>query len=243
VWQSLYQELKDKNFLIISVAFDTGGVPAVKDWIRPAEPVQLPKELLDIMGWEDSLTSRLARPTYPCLIDEKHVIAELYGMVNVPQAVWINEQGRIVRPAESAGASDGFRTMDRTTWQMAPEVAVEGKKIRARYVDAIRDWVAKGDTSQYVLSPEEARKRLRGSTTNDALAAANFRLGQYLFAHGYQQDARRYFLEAKRLRPDSWNFIRQELELQGVGNASGPEFWAQVDALGKQAYYPPADLS
>ena len=243
MWQSLYQELKDKNFLIISVAFDTGGVPAVKDWIRPAEPVQLPKELLDIMGWEDSLTSRLARPTYPCLIDEKHVIAELYGMVNVPQAVWINEQGRIVRPAESAGASDGFRTMDRTTWQMAPEVAVEGKKIRARYVDAIRDWVAKGDASQYVLSPDEARKRLRGSMTNDALAAANFRLGQYLFAQGHQQDARRYFLEAKRLRPDSWNFIRQELELQGVGNASGPEFWAQVDALGKQAYYPPADLS
>jgi len=243
VWQSLYQELKDKNFLIISVAFDTGGVPAVKDWIRPAEPVQLPKELLDIMGWEDSLTSRLARPTYPCLIDEKHVIAELYGMVNVPQVVWINEQGRIVRPAESAGASDGFRTIDRITWQMAPEVAAEGKKNRARYVDAIRDWVAKGDASQYILTPEEARKRLRGSTTNDALAAANFRLGQYLFAQGHQQDARRYFLEAKRLRPDSWNFIRQELELQGVGNASGPEFWAQVDALGKQAYYPPADLS
>jgi hypothetical protein len=243
VWQSLYQELKDKSFLIISVAFDTGGVPAVKDWIRPAEPVQLPKELLDIMGWEDSLTSRIARPTYPCLIDEKHVVAELYGMVNVPQAVWINEQGRIVRPAESAGASDGFRTIDRTTWQMAPEVAAEGKKIRARYVDAIRDWVAKGDASQYVLSPEAARKRLRGSMTNDALAAANFRLGQYLFARGHQQDARRYFLEAKRLRPDSWNFIRQELELQGVGNASGPEFWAQVDALGKQAYYPPADFS
>jgi len=243
VWQSLYQELKDKNFLIISVAFDTGGVPAVKDWIRPAEPVQLPKELLDLMGWEDSLTSRLARPTYPCLIDEKHVVAELYGMVNVPQAVWINEQGRIVRPAESAGASDGFRTMDRTTWQMAPEVAVEGKKIRTHYVDAIRDWVAKGDASQYVLSPDEARKRLRGSTTNDALAAANFRLGQYLFAQGHQQDARHYFLEAKRLRPDSWNFIRQELELQGVGNASGPEFWSQVDALGKQAYYPPADFS
>jgi hypothetical protein len=243
VWQSLYQELKGKNFLIIAVAFDAGGVPAVKDWIRPAEPVQLPKELLDIMGWEDSLTSRLARPTYPCLIDEKHVVAELYGMVNVPQAVWINEQGRIVRPAESAGASDGFRTIDRTTWQMAPEVAVEGKKIRARYVDAIRDWVAKGDASQYVLSPEEARKRLRSATTNDALAAANFRLGQYLFAQGHQQDARRYFLEAKRLRPDSWNFIRQELELQGVGNASGPEFWAQVDALGKQAYYPPANFS
>lgn len=243
MWQSLYQELKEKNFIIISVAFDTGGVPAVKDWIRPPAPVQVPKELGDIMGWEDALLKNAATPTYPCLIDEKHIVAELYGMVNVPQAVWINEQGRIVRPTESAGSSDGFRTMDRTTWQMAPEVAAEGKKIRTRYVDAIRDWVTKGDASQYVLPPEEARKRLRGATAADALAAANFRLGQYLFAQGHQQDARRYFLEAKRLRPDSWNFIRQELELQGVGNASGPEFWAQVDALGKQAYYPPANFS
>jgi hypothetical protein len=194
------------------------------------------------MGWEDKLTKNVATPTYPCLIDEKHIVAELYGMVNVPQAVWINEQGHIVRPAESAGASDGFRTIDRTTWQMAPEIAVQGKQIRTRYVDAIRDWVAKGDASQYVLSPEEARKRMRGVTPNDALAAAHFRLGQYLFSQGHQQDARRYFLEAKRLRPESWNFIRQELELQGVGNASGPEFWAQVDALGEQAYYPPAQL-
>ncbi len=194
------------------------------------------------MGWEDALIKGVATPTYPCLIDEKHIVAELYGMVNVPQAVWINEQGHIVRPTESAGLSDGFRTMDRTTWQMAPDIAAEGKSIRTRYVDAIRDWVTKGDTSQYALSSEEVRKRMRGPTTNDALAAAHFRLGQYLFSQGHQQDARRYFLEAKRLRPESWNFIRQELELQGVGNASGPDFWTQVDALGEKAYYPQARL-
>jgi len=113
VWQGLYEELQDKNFLIISVAFDTGSVAAVKDWIRPAAPAQLPKELLDIMGWEENLSSRAALPTYPCLIDEKHIVAERYNMVNVPTAVWINESGRIVRPAESAGATDGFRTVDR----------------------------------------------------------------------------------------------------------------------------------
>ena len=131
--------------------------------------------------------------------------------------------------------------MDRTTWQMAPDVAAEGKRIRTRYVDAIRDWVAKGDASQYALSPEEARKRMRGQTNNDALAAANFRLGQYLFSQGHQQDARRYFLRGETVTPGEWNFIRQELELQGVGNASGPEFWTQVDALGEKAYYPQAN--
>jgi hypothetical protein len=219
------------------VAFDTGGVAAVKDWIRPAAPAQLPKELLDIMGWEEAVCSRAGTPTYPCLIDEKHIVAELYNMVNVPSAVWINETGRIVRPAEPAGASDGFRKMDRATFQMASDVAAEGKRIRKLYVDALRDWVAKGDASPYALSPEEACKRLRGPTDTDALAAANFRLGQYLYQQGHKQDAQRYFAEAKRLRPESWNFKRQSLELEEVGKASGPEFWAAVDALGERPYY------
>lgn len=194
------------------------------------------------MGWEESLSSRAATPTYPCLIDEKHVVAELYNMVNVPSAVWINEAGQIVRPAEAAGASDGFRTMDRTTWQMAPEVAAEGKRTRKTYVDALRDWVTKGEASQYALSPAEVRKRMRGPTDSDALATANFRLGEYLYRQGHHQDAQRYFAEAQRLRPESWNFRRQRLELEEVGKASGPEFWAAVDALGKSPYYEPVKL-
>ena len=223
------------------MAFDTGGIAAVKDWIRPAS-AQLPKELLNIMGWEDALSAKAATPTYPCLIDEKHVVAELYNMVNVPSAVWINEQGRIVRPTESAGSSDGFRTMDRTTYQMAPEIAMQGKQIRSTYINAIRDWAAKGDASQYALSPEEVRHRLQGPTDSDAKATANFRLGQYLYQQGHHQDAKRYFNEAQRLRPESWNFRRQRLELEAVGNASGPEFWAAVDALGNKSYYPQAKL-
>ena len=194
------------------------------------------------MGWEESLSSRAATPTYPCLIDEKHIVAELYNMVNVPSAVWINEAGHIVRPAESAGASDGFRTMDRTTWQMAPETAAEGKRVRMTYVDAVRDWVAKGDASPYALSPAEARKQMRGPTDSDALATANFRLGEYLYHQGHHQDAQPYFAEAQRLRPESWNFRRQRLELEEVGKASGPEFWAAVDALGEKPYYPRAKL-
>ena len=33
-----------------------------------------------------------AKPTYPVLIDQQHVLSDLYNMVNVPQAVWIDEQ-------------------------------------------------------------------------------------------------------------------------------------------------------
>ena len=37
-----------------------------------------------------------AAPSYPALIDRNHRVAELYNMVNVPQAVWIDETGTIV---------------------------------------------------------------------------------------------------------------------------------------------------
>jgi tetratricopeptide (TPR) repeat protein len=234
--------LKDKNFIIISVAFDTGGVSAVKDWIRPATPAQLPKGVLDLMGWEETLSSKAAMPTYPCLIDEKHIVAERYNIVNVPTAVWINESGRIVRPAEPAGATDGFRTMDRATFRMSVEVAAAGKHARKRYIDAIRDWVEKGDASIYALSPDEALRRVQSRTDHEALAAANFRLGQYLYQQGHHQAAQRYFVEAKRLHPENWSFKRQSWELEGPGKASGPEFWAAVDALGETPYYPPVDL-
>ncbi len=242
MWQGLYEELKDRNFLIISVAFDTGGVAAVKNWIRPSTPAMIPKELIDIMGWEETLSSRSAIPAYPCLIDEKHIVAERFNMLNVPTAVWIDESGRIVRPAEPAGATDGFRSMDRTTYKMPKEIAVAGKQMRRRYIDAIRNWVEKGDASIYALPPDEVQRRMRGKTENESLAAANFRLGQYLYEHGQHQDAQKYFAEAKRLHPENWSYKRQSWELEALGKASGPEFWAEVDALGEKPYYPPVNL-
>lgn len=239
MWQGLYDAWKDKNFLIIAVAFDTGGVAAVHEWIRPAAPTQLPKELRDIMGWDDTLSSKAAMPTYPCLIDEKHLVAERYNMVNVPTAVWINETGRIVRPAESAGATDGFRTIDRATFQMPAEVAATGKLARTRYIEALRDWIDKGEASRYAFSPEDVRQRLHGITEQEALAAAHFRLGHYLYQHGHRPEAHRSFAEAQRLHPENWRFKRQSWELEEPGKASGPEFWAAVEALGEKPYYPP----
>src|SRR6185436_4791372 len=98
---------------------------------------------------------RAASPTYPCLIDERHVVAELFGMVNVPNAVWIDEAGRIVRPSETAGSSDSFRTeLDRTTKQMSASGLAERGRTRTAYFDAVRDWVLKGPASAFVLSAD-----------------------------------------------------------------------------------------
>ena len=195
------------------------------------------------MGWDSELCAKAAPPAYPCLIDERHVVAQLYNMTNVPMAVWIDEQGRIVRPAEPAGATDGFRRMDRTTFAMPEELAEQGRAARMSYVDAVRDWVRNGKASVYALSPDQLHSRIESPSSDEALGTANFRLGQYLLSQGNRTEAQHYFDVAKQLCPQSWHFVRQALEMISVGNASGPEFFAAVDALGQRPYYEPMELT
>jgi hypothetical protein len=220
---------------------DTAGPPAVRDFIRPAS-TEIPPFLKDIMGWDDAAISRAGIPQYPCLIDRKHIVAELYDIINVPMVVWINENGRVVRPAEPAGVTDGMRKMDLKTFKIPDDVVAEGKRLRTAYLDAIRNWVDKGDRSEYALSPDEIRRRAHGPSETAALAAANFRMGEYLLDRGHREDALANFAEARRLRPESWSYKRQTWELEQQGKASGPEFFAAVQALGPKHYYDPIRL-
>jgi len=216
VWQSLYADLKDRGFAVVAVAMD---VPeAARPWIEAA------------------------RPGYPCLIDSSHHVADLYNMVNVPQAVWIDEAGRIVRPPENAGSSDAFRHMDRVTKKMAPEQLEERERTKSTYVAAVRDWVAKGSASAFVYDAAEARARLRLPDSAIAQAHAHFRLAQHLLRAGKREEAAAQFADASRLHPDSWTIWRQAAEKDATGLAAGPEFWARVDALGDRPYHRPIDM-
>ena len=228
--------------MIVSVAFDSGGAAAVRDFIRPAEPVRIDPLFRELMGWDAALCDRAAAPTYPNLIDERHVVADLYNMTNVPMAVWIDESGNIVRPAEVAGTCDEFRSMDRSTFQMKKDAIERAKAVRGTYVDAIRDWVANGESSEYALSAGEVRRRVHAPANVDPLATANFRIGQYLHRQGHTQDARRYFQETRRLCPERWNYLRQTMQLEEDGSASGPEFFRALDALGDRPFYAPVEL-
>ncbi len=194
------------------------------------------------MGWDEGFLSRAGVPQYPCLIDQKHITGELYEFINVPMNVWIDEKGRVVRPAEPSGVADVVRHIDPKTFEIPKEVTAEGKRLRRSYVDAIRDWVAKGDRSEFALPPDEARRRAVGPDDTDALATANFRLGEYLFEKGHRDEALKFFAEARRLRPESWSFKRQTWELEQTGKASGPEFFAEVMGLGDKFYYEPIEL-
>ncbi len=184
-----------------------------------------------------------AKPSYPCVIDHDHRVAELYNMVNVPQAVWIDETGHIVRPTESAGAYEGFRSMDRTTRKVPDEVAAMTSRAKRTYVDAVRDWVIQGRSSVHVFGPEQATAHLTLPDESVARAHAHFRLGQHLLRRGQESAAQAEFEEARRLHPDSWNIWRQTAAVDARGLAAGPEFWSRVEALGSRRYYAPVDMA
>ena len=216
VWQALHTELGEK-LAIITVALDSGGAADAGLWIREANP------------------------THPSLIDIRHVVAELYGWVNVPTIAWIDEDGRLVRPGDPGWAGDYFRGMVEPDFDHAAMRAEYGR-LRDRYLDAVRDWVAHGAASRWALAPDEVRRRLAGADRDHALAAAYFQLGTALQEAGRPDAAQAAFAEAKALRPDSWSFKRQAWHLEEAGKSAGPEFWAAVKALGDRPYYPRHDL-
>src|SRR4249920_1136076 len=101
--------------MVVAVAEESRGAEHARPWIEQA------------------------KSSYWQLIDTNHRLSDLYNLVNVPQAVWIDEQGRIVRPPETAGSTDGFRAMDRKTFAMPEAANAERVRVKTLYIGAVRD--------------------------------------------------------------------------------------------------------
>lgn len=217
MWQTLYEELQDRRFMVIAVAMDS----------REGDP----------LPWIEA-----ARPSYLTLIDRDHRLADLYHMVNVPEAVWIDESGRIVRPPEPAGAYEGFRKMNRTTREMPEDAARLTAEAKSTYVNAVRDWVRHGGESAHAFDENAARRRLRMPSEGSVRAHVMFRLGQFLLCRGETAEGQHWLQEASRQHPESWCIWRQQAGVTELGLASQPDFWARVDALGAKRYYAHVDM-
>jgi len=203
-WQEFFHPLKDKNFEIISIAQDTGGAKDAAQWINAA------------------------KPEYTALVDDKHLVTQLYNMVNVPTAVWINEKGMIVRPNEVGYVDNRFKSMH----------GVDA----GPYLEAIRDWVANGDRSAFVMSEQELKERLKPQSPESAVADAEFALAEYLYKNGNGTDAIPHFKEAQRLDPLNWNYKRQAWALSDAQKDYGTTFWDEVKKLNGKPYYEPRKL-
>ncbi len=163
-------------------------------------------------------------------MDETHLISSLYNMVNVPTGVWINENGIIVRPPETAYSSN-------------VELAMGGKKLSsngADYVAALKDWVAKGADSTFAMTPEQVTAKMSPRTAEQAKAEALFQLGVHFHHAGDEARANRYWQEAETMRPESWNYHRQDWSFTPA--EAGKNWLKKFQLLGDAEYYPKLDL-
>lgn len=149
------------------------------------------------------------------MIDTRHVTGELFGFINIPMAVWIDESGTIVRNAESASIERSpLRDIDipdglpeRMTKMLTEVKAIPDDS--ADYRTAIIDWVARGADSPFALDPDEVIARSRPRGEDEARAAACFELGQHLRAGGDAAAAVPWWREAHRLDSGNWTYKRQ----------------------------------
>lgn len=229
MWQRLHEELQPRGLEVVTVALDLDP-EAARPWIERSGG------------------------RHPQLVDAAHSLNELLGIVNVPMAVWADEDGVLVRPAELA-------PVERSEWaemeidddwpdtvrDMLEQVRRIPRYDPDRYLGALRDWVERGRESPYALPHDEVVKRSAPRPPVEAEAAAHFELGQHLHHAGFEDDARPHFREAHRLHPDNWTYKRNAWELldpglQGPSEHYDGDWLGDIKAAGPERYYAPLDF-
>ena len=162
-----------------------------------------------------------AQPAHPSLIDTEHRVADLYGMVNVPTVVWIDEQGRIVRPKTAEFGKDLFSDMT----GIRPEP----------HLDAVRAWVKEGTLE---LDEAAVAEQDRVPNGDDQLAKTEYTLAWHLHQAGRTAAAERHFAQAGELAPLDWTIRRAALPIRGLDPMGEPflELWQEKQASGVQDY-------
>jgi len=226
VWQELRTELHPFGLEIVTVAMDAAGIAAAGPWIAKAAP------------------------QHPSLIDRSHLMDALFGIINVPSGVWIDETGRIVRPPETAyprrpsfldrAIPPEASPAERDRIELVKSLTVDADA----YVAALRDWVKNGERSRYALAAHEVVRRSRPRPQGEATAAAHFALGQALYEAGATEDATAHFHEAHRLHPTNWTYRRDAWSLAGSARVSvyGTGWAEEVKREGVENYYPRLEL-
>jgi peroxiredoxin len=201
-WQALHEELAPEGLELVSISMDN-------------EPDSARE-------WADA-----AAPTFPVLIDPDHRLSELYGVVNVPSVVWIDEHDRVVRAPVIAPGDDMYKEFTKLDSTV--------------HHDQLRRWVRDG-----VLPEDEAAVRDRQDLPDDTLqlARAERRLGAWLHRTGRTDAARRHLERATELAPLDFTVRRGSMPLRDQDPFGEVffDFWEEWDAAGRPNY-PSADVT
>jgi len=157
----------------------------------------------------------MAAPTHPCVVDTTHVTGQMFGFTNIPMAVWIDEDGNLVRPAEGASIErsplrdmeipDGLPERLDAMYRAVKAIPDDADEYRA----AILDWVRHGSASPFALTPDEVVTRSQPRSDDEARAAACFELGEHLRRTVGPDAAVPWWREAHRLHPLNLTYKRQ----------------------------------
>jgi len=142
----------------------------------------------------------------------------------VPTVVWIDEQGRIVRPNDVGFGSDTFKDL----------TGFDAAALR----DAVRAWVRE---NRGAMSPDEVRRRQMLPSQDEQLARAHFGLAWHLHQRGRRDAAARHFARAGELSPDDFTIRRAAMPIQGIDPMTSPEFfelYSEWTARGRPYYRP-----
>ena len=228
LWSNLREQLHPRGLEVVTVALDTGGADAAGPWITRAAP------------------------NHPSLIDSQHTLGSLFGVANVPNALWIDEAGQIVRPPEPAWLEDphaSSETAAQDVAQLPPDHRDVREEIGRMNIDAavyermVRDWVDRGEQSRYVLDEFEVIGRSQPSTDDSSAAAAHFELGELLHRTGDHPGAVAHWKQAHRLHPENWTYKRQAWNLEAPDSvrevpAYESGWLAEVRKIGAENYFP-----
>jgi hypothetical protein len=182
----------------------------------------------------------LARPEHPSLVDETHHLDALFGVTNIPQNIWIDETGTIVRPPEPGSPAPVYVETDDPTYAMVMHYMHERREDPGWYSDRIRDWASKGADSEYAMSPDEVVEASRPRTVDTSRAAAHFELGQHLWhTEGFSDRVLGHLARAHTLQPDNITYKRQAYSAWRRGDSVDPQaFFRQVPEPGDEATWP-----
>lgn len=148
-------------------------------------------------------------------------MAERYGFINVPTAIWIDEDDRIVRPPDITPANDMFKDF----------TGIESEV----HHDALRSWVRNGTLP---LDTTAVVEHQHVPTEADEFARLHRRIAAYLHRSGDDDGAAGHFAAARDLAPWDWTINRGAMPLAG-GDPFGQEFFDYMErwsAAGSPGY-------
>jgi peroxiredoxin len=195
-WQAQHQALAENGLTVITISQDA--------MVEDAAPY-----------------IEAASPDHPALLDSDHIVSHLYGLINVPTVVWVDETGRIARPPRVEHATNRFSFAHGLDCE--PHLA------------ALRRWAETGETD---FSPDETRRATMKPSLAEQQARAHHALAWHLYQAGATEEANAHWQAAIKLSPHDWTIRRGSMWLRGE-NPFGAEFaeaWMEWENAGRPDY-------